>query len=268
MYLQEEELRKLSKEPDIKLINDFIQENFRNLAYDLRIKEIQWIEERKPHISDEHILQPGDSVFVSTIEDIKLPNDMIAQVIPRNSSVRMGLDISAPVYQPGHHTRVFVRVTNIADNEITLKQEMSIFSIMFYRLDKDVSNPYAGAFSDQFDFTGVKAIHSVQTAIATATKSEKDKIDSAVRNIYATVLTLMSIFITVFSVIIMNGKFLPEIKNGYGVIFFNATLIGTMAALIAMVSVLLNRIPKKAIIALIITVLICGIISYFCLPCV
>lgn len=268
MYLQEEELRQLSKDSEIKLIHDAVPENFRNLAYDLRVKEIQWIEEKKPQTADEHVLKPGDSIFVSTMEDIKLPNDMIAQIIPRSSSVRMGLDIAAPVYQPGHHTRIFVRITNIADNEITIRQGMSVFSIMFYRLDKPVSHPYAGAFADQFDFNGVKSIHSVQTAIATAAKSEKDKIESTVRNIYATVLTLMSIFITVFSVIIMDGKFLPEIRNGYGVIFFNATLVGTMAALIALVSVLLNKISRRAIIALIITVGICGIISCLCLPCI
>ncbi|KMO86753.1 hypothetical protein AB840_06500 [Megasphaera cerevisiae DSM 20462] len=242
MYLQKEELLQLSQ--DNQLIDAYEKHNFHNISYDLRLDSIQWVD-HSPQVSVSHVLKPGDSVFVSTMETIQVPNDMMGIIIPRNSSIRMGLDIAAPVYQPGHHTRVFVRVTNIADNEITISQGISLFSIMFYRLEKDVTDPYEGIYTDQFDFADVKGVHSVQTAIAKVAQSEKSEIASMVRNIYATVLTLMSIFIAMFSIMIINGRLLPEIHNGYGVIFINLVLIGTVAAFVGMVSVLFDTISHK-----------------------
>lgn len=119
MYIQEEEILHLTQNQE--LLSDYTVNNLHNISYDLRVQKIHWLVDSTPHEDKSHVLKPGDSVFVSTIENIKLPNNMLGFVVPRNSSIRMGLDIAAPIYQPGHYTKIFVRVTNIADNEITLK---------------------------------------------------------------------------------------------------------------------------------------------------
>lgn len=263
MYIQKEEIKKLAQK--IKLIEPFEEENFHNIAYDLRVDKIHWLDQNNSQTHKSHTLKPGDSIFVSTKECIKVPNDMFGQIIPRNSCIRGGLEIAAPVYQPGHYTRVFVRVTNIADSEITISENMSVFSIMFYRLANEVSEPYQGAFVNQFDFYKVNGIHSVQTAIAVAAKADKEEITSIVRNIYATVITLMAIFVTMFSVIVMNGKFIPEIHNGFGVLFLNLVLVGTMAAFIAMISLLLNKLSNTTRGILISLAVVCGCAAAQCL---
>ena len=49
----------------------------------------------------------------STSELIHLPSTLVARVMLRNSRIRQGLSLDAPLYFPGHSTRVFFRVTNI-----------------------------------------------------------------------------------------------------------------------------------------------------------
>lgn len=243
MYIQEEEMLHLVQKQE--LLSDFKENNLHNISYDLRIQKMHWLVDTAPHEASSHVLKPGDSVFVSTIENLKLPNNLLGFIIPRNSSIRMGLDIVSPVYQPGHHTKVFVRVTNIADNEITLHEGASIFSIMFYQLNGNVTHPYDGVYKQQFDFANVNSIHSVQTAMYNAAHSAKEQVEGITKNIYATVLTLMSIFIAMFSVITLNAKGLPVPQTGIGVIFYNFVLIGAMSAFVLMVSFLIDRISCK-----------------------
>lgn len=226
------------------LISNFQEEHLHNVAYDLRIQNLHWVGEA-PQDEKRHILKPGDSVFVSTIEDIDLPSDLVGFIIPRNSSIHMGLDIVGSVYQPGHHTRIFVRVTNIADKDIILQEDMSIFSIMFYQLNQDVTHTYNGVYKKQFDFYNVTGIHSIKTAITGATNNAKKEVESITKNIYTTVLTLMSIFIAMFSVITLNAKGLRVPQNGFGVLFYNCVLIGAMSAVVLMASFLLDYVSYK-----------------------
>lgn len=116
---------------------------------------------------------------------------------------------------------------------------------MFYQLNESVTHPYDGVYKQQFDFANVNGIHSVQTAIFNAAHSAKEQVESITKNIYATVLTLMSIFIAMFSVITLNAKGLPVPHTGIGIIFYNFVLIGAMSAFVQLVSFLIDRISCK-----------------------
>lgn len=123
-----------------------------NIAYDLRtehffVKEGMYFRE--------YDLMPGESVFVSTVEDIKLPANMLARVCLRNKRIRQGLELASPVYQPGHETKIFYRITNISKNLIRLSQDDGIVSVMFEKLPEEVEKPYDGAAQLEFDFRGI-----------------------------------------------------------------------------------------------------------------
>ena len=57
-------------------------------------------------------LQHGDSAFVECVEGVQLPYTIAARVLLKNSRIREGLTLDAPLYFPGHRTVVYYRVTN------------------------------------------------------------------------------------------------------------------------------------------------------------
>lgn len=73
----------------------------------------------------------------------------------RNSRIRQGLSLDAPLYFPGHGTRLFYRVTNVSGGTITLDKSKGIAQVAFQHVEGTVAHPYHGAFSDELDFNGI-----------------------------------------------------------------------------------------------------------------
>lgn len=94
-------------------------------------------------------LEPGDSIFVECKEYISLPQNMIAQIQLRNSRIRQGLSLDAPIYQPGHSTLVYYRITNISKSVITLSKDDGTAYILFYYIDSVPTQTYNGAFQNE-----------------------------------------------------------------------------------------------------------------------
>lgn len=103
-------------------------------------------------------LDPGDSIFVECKEFISMPQNMIAQIQLRNSRIRQGLSLEAPIYQPGHKTLIYYRITNISKSVITLSTEDGTAYILFYYLDSVPAHAYDGAFQNESgDFFGMSS---------------------------------------------------------------------------------------------------------------
>lgn len=94
-------------------------------------------------------LSPGDSIFVGCIEIVELPSNVMAEIKIRNSRIRQGLHLEAPIYQPGHSTRIFYRLTNISKSTITLSLEDGTAYIIFSTLSSEPENIYNGAFQHE-----------------------------------------------------------------------------------------------------------------------
>lgn len=91
----------------------------------------------------------------STSELIHLPSTLAARVMLRNSRIRQGLSLDAPLFFPGHSTRVFFRVTNVGQGAIALDCSRGIAQLVFERVEGEVEHPYNGAFADEFVYRGV-----------------------------------------------------------------------------------------------------------------
>ncbi len=128
-----------------------------SIGYDLRADHFVSREALTSHVT----LKSGESVFVGTKENIKLPNDMIARLSLKNSRIRQGLSLDAPIYQPGHHTKIFFRLTNVSNDEIELREGDKYALIMFEKLSGPVDAPYKGTFSGEMDFSGMGAYTSI-----------------------------------------------------------------------------------------------------------
>lgn len=121
------------------------------VSYDLTVKEYCTADGAVNHVE----LEPGDSVFVASNEVIRLPDDLTAEVRLRNSRIRQGLTLDAPLYFPGHHTRVFYRVTNVGAEAIDLDVSSGIAQLTFSPVEGKVAEPYHGSFADELDYRGL-----------------------------------------------------------------------------------------------------------------
>ena len=95
------------------------------------------------------------SVFIECKEKIALQDNIAASVILRNSRIRQGLQLDAPLYFPGHETVVYYRVTNFSGRAITLKEGDGIAAITFEELPEPVEKPYSGGFQKETKFSGM-----------------------------------------------------------------------------------------------------------------
>ena len=220
------------------LISPFAEERVSNICYDLTTQAFC----NAPGAETASItLAPGDTVFVQSLEEIDLPNDVCAMVILRNSRIRQGLDLTAPTYQPGHHTKVYFRITNISKSAIKLDASDSsgIASIMFLQLGGDVARPYKGAYQGEFDFRGMGQYTSSLSKEMTDIEEKVDNIKSIEKEMYGNVLALLAIFVAIFSLINVNVTLVSQKVDMLSVLTLNFTTVGSIGFLVAIINTIL-----------------------------
>lgn len=104
-------------------------------------------------------LQPGETVYIKTVEEINMPEDVTGKIIERNSVMRAGLKVDGPQYIPGHKTFVFLRVQNISSSVFSLTKNFKIAQIMFEKLETVPELTYdkqpSKSFADETKFIGL-----------------------------------------------------------------------------------------------------------------
>ncbi len=205
-------------------------------------------------------LMPYQSAFVMSKETIELPNDIIAKVVLRNSRIRQGLSLDAPIYQPGHKTKVFFRITNNSDKVIELDDRACFATILFEELDGEVDKPYTGTFQNEFNYTGMGDYSSVFNRELEDIEDKIKDVKEVEKHIYGNVLAIMAIFVGVFSLINLNVSVTNQNFDAKYLIILNAVSIGAVSALMAIVDAIINETKKKKIFLWILPV-ICFIVA-------
>lgn len=234
MFLKDDELKN-------GIIEGAQETGFGNISCDLFIKEIL---SNSRHFT-EYALKPGESAFVSTIEIITVPANMFAQVIIRNSAIRLGLTIVAPIYQPGHKTRIFFRVTNVSDMTITLKQNTSVCSLMLYRFSSDSIKPYRGAYSDEFDYRGVGENHSVEVPKAGVIEEKLKALEKLETRLYGNVMMMLTVFVAIFSLVNLNTATLRETYNLCEILSFNFIFLSVISTLVLLIAEIIGNLKGR-----------------------
>ena len=90
------------------------------------------------------ILHPGEFVLGSTLERIKLPDDVVARLDGKSSLGRLGLLIhsTAGFIDPGWDGHVTLELSNVANLPITIYPEMKIGQLSFVQMSEPSMNPY------------------------------------------------------------------------------------------------------------------------------
>lgn len=237
------------------IIDPFDMDKVTNIGYDLTTEKYTYGNDTDSTIVK---LQPYESAFVMSRESIDLPKNVIAKVVIRNSRLREGLTLDAPIYQPGHKTKVFFRITNLTDKEINLTEMSEFATLILYELDGEVERPYSGTFQSEFDYKGMGDYSSVYIR-------ELDEIDNKIQNvkdvekhIYGNVLAIMAIFVGVFSLVNLNVSFAGQGYDTKFLLVLNLVTVGSIGALLAIADIIINN-SKNRIIWLV--PIICFILS-------
>jgi dCTP deaminase len=100
-------------------------------------------------VADEEafILHPGDFVLGSTLERVRLPDDLVARLEGKSSLGRLGLLIhsTAGFIDPGWDGHVTLELSNVANLPITIYAGMKIGQLSFVQLTEPAERPYGSA---------------------------------------------------------------------------------------------------------------------------
>ncbi len=90
------------------------------------------------------ILHPGEFVLGSTMERVRLPDDLVARLEGKSSLGRLGLLIhsTAGYVDPGWDGYLTLELSNVANLPITIYPGMKIGQISFFRLTSAAEHPY------------------------------------------------------------------------------------------------------------------------------
>jgi dCTP deaminase len=93
------------------------------------------------------VLHPGEFVLGSTLERIRLPDDLVARLEGKSSLGRLGLLIhsTAGFIDPGWDGHVTLELSNVAKLPITIYYGMKIGQISFMQLTEPAETPYGAA---------------------------------------------------------------------------------------------------------------------------
>lgn len=188
--------------------------------------------------SDTALLNPSDSVFVASRERIHLPNNLTARVLLKNSRIRQGLSLEAPLYFPGHETVVYYRITNVSADVIELDTARNIAQIVFEPVEGVVEHPYDGTFNKEFDFRGMANYSNVYQTEMRKIDTKADEVLGIEKRMYANVLALMAIFAAIFTFVNVNVQALST--SNPLILTVNLATVGSFAFLVGLIALVVK----------------------------
>ncbi len=117
----------------------------KNVGYDLRAAAI-W---KNGESVEECTLCCGESVLIASGEIVQFGDKCVGKVYLRNRLIRAGLTMDAPLYQPGHTTRIFYRLTNLSGAPIQIEVADKHAMLTFEKLRSKPRHRYNGKYQNE-----------------------------------------------------------------------------------------------------------------------
>lgn len=145
---------------DCRLGNHFlIVEDFNMTTLDLD-KEVIYRE----YEGDQITLPPHTFLLATTMEWVKLPNDLTAFVEGRSSIGRLGLFIqNAGWVDPGFEGNITLELYNANSLPIQLHAGRRICQLVFCKMDHEALNPYRGKYQGQRRSVGSRVSYDTES---------------------------------------------------------------------------------------------------------
>ncbi len=136
---------------DLRLGNHFLKVDENTIESMALDKEIKYVD----FTSEEVIIPPHSFLLATTMEYIKVPDNLTAFVEGRSSIGRIGLFIqNAGWVDPGFEGEITLELYNANRLPIKLMAGRRICQLVFAQLDKKALNPYNGKYQKQKSATG------------------------------------------------------------------------------------------------------------------
>ena len=165
MYLNKNEINKALAEKQLHIRPLLDQNQVTNISVDLRLgcdflvsikcrdpfidatreydayeNVYKFYQETRRQIGETFFLHPNQTIMASTLEYVKLPNNLMATIDVRSSYARLGLTMNS-FLEPGYCACISVVLTNTSMNPIKLAVGARIFTIKFSEVSDDTP-PY------------------------------------------------------------------------------------------------------------------------------
>lgn len=252
MFIVDTEIKKLC-EQEILISDNYNPDNVGSVSYDLTIEYIRVYDEKKKEYINETSfeLYPNKTIFICTSETLTIPDNMIGIINEKTSVMREGLLVNAPNYQPGICSKCFIRVTNISEHIITIKQGKKIAQILFDTLSQTPECPYNNqpdaSYNNEFEYLGYGKYKTEYSKEIKKINRIKDDLDSKVQSIYSNVLVFMGIIATIFTIITINFEaFKDKILTPMGVLSLNLSMAFITSFLVGILSLFISK-KKKVV---------------------
>ena len=212
------------------------------IGYDLRTSRVY----QNGKAVSEYPLNPGESVFVESEEVIQFDAQTIGRVFLKNSRIRMGLMLDAPVYQPGHKTKIYFRLTNVSNDVLKIEQGAKYAMLMFEQLDKAPAEQYNGTYQAEFDFKGLGDYKSAYLEQIQSIEGKVKNIQDMEKGIYGNVITILTIFVTIFTILNMNIELAKTAASVHVFLNFNLAILGGVSFLALFLAELIGKEKKRS----------------------
>lgn len=235
-------------------------------SYDLHVSGIV----ENDGIVKSDVLRPGEIVFIKTVEKIHMPKDLLGRIGEKNSRMRQGLCVAGPHYYPGHETYLYLRVQNISASSIKIKEKDAIAQIFFEELCEIPEETYDqqtdASFNNEEEYLGLAKYKDEYEERMENLKDASQNLDEKINHIYANILTLMGIFVSVFSLIMVNFTNINQkiIDRKY-IATVNLSLGIVISLFLGLIVLLVNHkeINKKAFILYIVGIVLLAVLLAF-----
>ena len=130
---------------DLRLGNSFrVFHNHRVTAIDLREPPTNLTEEVQIGEGEPFAIHPGEFVLGRTLEQVALPEDVVARIEGKSSLGRLGLIVHATAgfVDPGFRGTLTLEITNLTRVPIKLYSGLLIAQLSFMTLDAPAERPY------------------------------------------------------------------------------------------------------------------------------
>lgn len=116
-------------------------------------------------------IPPHSFLLATTMEYIKLPNDLTAFVEGRSSIGRIGLFIqNAGWVDPGFEGQITLELYNANALPIKLEAGRRICQLVFCKMDQEAENPYRGKYQGQMNSVGSRVHKDIESGTESKSK--------------------------------------------------------------------------------------------------
>ena len=95
------------------------------------------------------ILDPGEFMLASTVEQFRMPNHVLGIVHDKSTWARRGIATQNTLIDPGWHGYLTLELSNHSDKQIAIYSGQPIAQIVFHLLKEPTEQPYNGKYQNQ-----------------------------------------------------------------------------------------------------------------------